>query len=194
MKAVFITIGIGILVFAAIQIFAMSSRKKTESYPYEVIKTYNDFEVRIYEASLFTSVRLASTEYGQASNEGFRVLAGYIFGGNNKEERIAMTSPVAMSLEDTMTMMFMVPRNMNKEDLPKPNNGSIKFEELPAKKLAAITFGGWANNDKIEKYKNRLVELLQQEGIKHTDKFLFFGYNPPYETTNRRNEVLVELE
>lgn len=193
MKSVFITVGIGVLVFLAIQLFARSSRQKTEIYPYQVIKTYDEFEIRKYEASLFTSVKLANNEYGKASNEGFRVLASYIFGGNDKEEKIAMTSPVAMSLEDTMTMMFMIPKDKNKDELPTPDNKSIEFKEVPAKKVAAIRFGGWASNQRIEEYKKRLVELLEKEGIAHNNKFFFFGYNPPYETINRRNEVIVEL-
>jgi effector-binding domain-containing protein len=104
-----------------------------------------------------------------------------------------MTSPVAMSLEDSMTMRFMVPRNIKKEDLPKPNNSNIIFEEIPSKKVAAIRFGGWASTEKIDMYQIKLKEALSKEGILHTDKFQYFGYNPPYELINRRNEVVVEL-
>lgn len=105
-----------------------------------------------------------------------------------------MTSPVAMSLEDSMTMMFMVPKKYNKETLPKPNQSQIKFEEVPAKRVAAITFGGWANDEKIECYKNQLIAALREKGIKQTQRFYFLGYNPPYEVFNRKNEVIVELE
>ena len=194
MKILIIIIASIVLIFAAIQIFAMSSRKGIEQYPYEVVKTYDDFEIRNYEASLFTSVKLSSTEYKDASSEGFRKLAGYIFGGNDKEEKIAMTSPVAMSLDDTMTMMFMVPRDLKKEDLPKPNNGEINFEEVPAKKVAAIQFSGWASSSKIEKYKQKLIAALDKEGISYSNRFYFLGYNPPYDVVDRRNEVIVELE
>ena len=173
MKILIIIIASIVLIFAAIQIFAMSSRKGIEQYPYEVVKTYDDFEIRNYEASLFTSVKLSSTEYKDASSEGFRKLAGYIFGGNDKEEKIAMTSPVAMSLDDTMTMMFMVPRDLKKEDLPKPNNGEINFEEVPAKKVAAIQFSGWASSSKIEKYKQKLIAALDKEGISYSNRFYF---------------------
>lgn len=194
MKISFIALSMLVLVFVVIQMYAMSSRKGIESYPYEVVKTYKKFEVRKYEASLFTLVKLKSSVYKNASSEGFRVLAGYIFGGNDKEKKIAMTSPVAMSLDDTMTMMFMVPRNLKKDDMPTPNDGDIKFEEVPAKKVAAITFSGWASDVRIEKYKKRLTQALEKEGIAYSNKFYFFGYNPPYDMVNRRNEVIVELE
>ena len=64
-----------------------------------------------------------------------------------------MTSPVSMSLGDSMTMMFMVPKKFNKDMLPKPNQSGIEFKEEPAKTVAAIRFNGWANDSKIEKYK-----------------------------------------
>ena len=194
MKTVFITIGVGVLIFITIQVLATRSQNEIETYPYEVVKNYDDFEVRKYEASLFSSVKLNSKNYKSGSNEGFRKLAGYIFGGNDKEQKIAMTSPVAMSLDDTMTMMFMIPRNLKKEDLPKPNNSQIIFEEVPAKSVAAIRFGGWANDKKIEKYKKQLIKSLKKEGLEFTNRFYYLGYNPPYETVNRRNEVIVELK
>jgi len=172
----------------------MSAQKGIESYPYELIKSYDKVELRSYEASLFTSVKLPTGEYEQASSNGFSILAGYIFGGNDKQEKIAMTSPVAMTLEDSMTMMFMVPKELDKDKLPVPNQKAIEFVELPPKKMAAIRFGGWASTEKIEKYKAMLIAELEQEGIAHSNKFFYFGYNPPYEVVNRRNEVLVELE
>ena len=60
--------------------------------------------------------------------------------------------------------------------------------------MAAITFGGWANDEKLEKYKQKLKSALEAEGIAYTNKFYFFGYNPPYEVFNRKNEVAVELK
>ena len=81
---------------------------------------------------------------------------------SNKEEKIAMTSPVAMSLEDSMTMMFMVPKKLNKDMLPRPNQSGIEFKEEPAKTVAAINFNGWANDKKIEKFKEKLKSALDE--------------------------------
>nr|MBC7611593.1 heme-binding protein [Pseudopedobacter sp.] len=193
MKITLIITGVIFLAFIAIQIFAMSSQKNIETYPYVVNKKYDTFEIRSYEATLFTSVKLSGHQYKENSGKGFSILAGYIFGGNAKNEKIAMTSPVAMSLEDSMTMMFMVPKKFNKETLPQPNQTDIKFKEEPAKTVAAITFGGWADDEKIEAYKQKLIATLHAKGLAHTNKFYFLGYNPPYEILNRKNEVIVEL-
>ncbi len=194
MKKLLILLGVILLVIIIIQLFAMSAQKNIETYPYVVNKKYDAFEIRTYEASLFTSVQLSGNKYKDASSEGFSILAGYIFGGNEKNEKIAMTSPVAMSLEDSMTMMFMVPKKFKKEMLPQPNQSKIKFREEPAKIVAAITFGGWANDEKIEKYKQKLKSALDAEGITYTNRFYFLGYNPPFEFFNRKNEIIVDLE
>jgi hypothetical protein len=193
MKILLILLGVILLAFVIVQLFAMSTQRNIESYSYTVNKKYDTFEIRSYEASLFTSVQLSGNKYKDASSKGFSILAGYIFGGNKENEKIAMTSPVSMSLEDSMTMMFMVPKKFKKETLPQPNQSQIKFREEPAKTVAAISFGGWANDEKIEKYKQKLISALDGEGITYTNRFAFLGYNPPFEFFNRKNEIIVEL-
>ena len=183
-----------LILFILIQLYFIFAQRNIETYPYVVKKKYDQFEIRSYEATLFTSVKLPTKGYKSSSSKGFSILAGYIFGDNEKNEKIAMTSPVSISLEDSTTMMFMVPKKLNKEMLPKPNQSGIEFKEEPAKLIAAINFGGWANDEKIEKYKQELKAALNAEGIKYTDKFYFFGYNAPYEVFNRKNEVIVELQ
>jgi hypothetical protein len=194
MKILFIVLGVVAILFIIFQLYFMNGQKNIEKYPYKVVKNYSDFEIRIYEASLFTSVKLSNNTYKETSSKGFSILAGYIFGGNNKNEKIAMTSPVAMTIDDATTMMFLVPKKYTKETLPKPNNGAIQFTEMPAKKVAAITFNGWANDDKIKDYKEKLMAALDKNGIKYTANFYFLGYNAPFELLNRKNEVIVELE
>ena len=192
-KTIIIIGGISVIVLILIWFFGMGSRKGIESYPYTVNTVYDEFEIRTYESTLFTSVKLNSSKYEEVSGKGFSVLAGYIFGGNDKKEKISMTSPVAMSLDDSITMMFMVPKEFNKESLPKPNDSNIKIEQVPEKTVAAIRFSGWANNNKIEQYKNKLKAVLDSENIDYSNRFYFLGYNPPYDLVNRRNEIIVEL-
>jgi len=194
MKTASILLGIIAIVFVGIQLFSLKSQKNIETYPYVVNKKYDQFEIRSYKATLFTSVKLSSKKYKEASSKGFSILAGYIFGNNNRNEKIAMTSPVSMSLKDSTTMMFMVPKKYKKETLPQPNLSNIKFKEEPAKTVAAINFSGWANDKKIKKYKQKLKDALDKEGILYKNRFQFLGYNAPYEVFNRKNEIIVELE
>ena len=193
MKILLIILGVILGLIVIVQVFAFNGRKNIESYSYQVVKKYKDFEIRNYEASLFTTVKLSPKGYKDTSRKGFSILEGYIFGDIDKNKKIAMTSPVAMSLEDSVTMMFMVPREFDKKTLPKPNQSQINFVEEPAKKIAAISFTGWANDEKIAKYQKKLKLILETENISYTNQFYFFGYNPPYEIFNRKNEVIVEL-
>jgi uncharacterized protein YxeA len=193
MKILLILLAVILIAFIIIQLFAIRSQRNIETYAYVVKKKYEKFEIRSYEATLFTSVKLSTKGYKNSSSKGFSILAGYIFGNNERNEKISMTSPVTMTLEDSMTMMFMVPKELKKEMLPKPNQSLIEFKEEPAKTVAAISFNGWASDKKIEKYKQKLKSALEDEGISYSDRFYFFGYNPPYEVFNRKNEVIVEL-
>jgi hypothetical protein len=194
MKALLIIVGILAVILIISQVFAAKSQQDIETYSFKVVETYDKFEIRTYEATLFTSVKLPMNEYKAVSSKGFSILAGYIFGGNNTNEKIAMTSPVSMSLEDSMTVMFMVPRDLKKENLPRPDETQIEFREEPAKTVAAISFKGWADSEKIEAYRSELIAALDAEKIPYSDRFYYLGYNAPYELFNRKNEVIVELE
>ncbi len=192
MKIVIIIISILLLIVIA-QIYLSRSTQQTEQHNYKVIKKFDKFEIRKYDAALFSSVKLNKKGYKESSSEGFRILAGYIFGDNAAKEKIAMTSPVVMELGDSSKMMFMVPKNYNLKNLPNPNNSKIVFEKEEVKIIAAIRFDGWADDEKIEKYKNILRNELANEKLNFINKFSFLGYNPPYEVMNRRNEIVVEL-
>jgi uncharacterized protein YxeA len=153
------------------QIYAMNSRKEIESYPYKLVKKYPDFEIRKYESSLFNSVKLPYSSYKESSRKGFSILAGYIFGSNEKNEKIAMTSPVMMSIEDSMTMHFLVPKKYTEETLPSPTNKQVELTKIPAKTVAVISFTGWADDEKIEKYKQQLIQHLKEEKIEYKGPF-----------------------
>jgi hypothetical protein len=194
MKIILSIFGIILILFIISQLFFLNSQRNIETYAFTIIDSYETIEIRQYEASLFTSVQMPSNNYRKTSSKGFSVLAGYIFGGNDKEEKIAMTSPVAMSLKDSTTMLFLVPKKYTRDNLPVPNDSSIEFKDVPEKKVAAISFGGWANDSKIASFKKKLIDVLNSKGIKYTDNFYFLGYNAPMEVFNRKNEIIVELE
>lgn len=193
MKTTLIISLILITVMIITQAFVSKSTKRTEQHTYQVMKVYEQFEIRKYEAALFSSVKLNSKSYKETAGSGFRVLAGYIFGDNKKKEKIAMTSPVVMELGDSTKMLFKVPQGYTLEELPEPSNSKIVFEKQEEKIMAAIRFDGWASDEKIANYTLLLKEVLAKENIKHSAKFCFLGYNPPYDVINRRNEVVVEL-
>jgi hypothetical protein len=193
MKAfLIITIGIAMVIIAA-QVKTARSAERTEQYPYSVIKTYRDFEVRQYERAIFARTRVDASTYRSGSSAAFRTLASYIFGGNERNENIAMTSPVAMQRGQGLEMEFMMPSKYTIESLPAPNRQDIEFYEKPEVVMAAISFKGWASDAKIAEMTETLKGLLAKEGIAHTGNFIYLGYNPPYQVINRRNEIVVEI-
>lgn len=193
MKATFIILLILIIAFVVIQTKSARSSGRIEQYPYEVIKAFASFEIRQYEPAIFARTRVESPTYRTGSSVAFRTLASYIFGGNDRNESISMTSPVVMRQNKGLEMEFMMPSAYSIESLPAPNRGDIEFYEKPPVIMAAIRFGGWASDAKIAEMTQALKDLLEKNQIQHTGDFIYLGYNPPYQVVNRRNEVVVEV-
>ena len=84
-----------------------------------------------------------------------------------------MTSPVSMTIDEEISMRFLVPEGITKEKLPKPLNSSIKFIEVPQKKFAAISFGGWSSQSKIDYNKKKLIKFLEDNNVEYLSNYLF---------------------
>lgn len=188
-----ITITLAVLVVAS-QVWAKSVSANIETHPYKIIQAYEGFEIRKYAPANFSYVTMNSDDYDEVSSKGFRELAGYIFGGNEEQAEIAMTSPVTMEMDETITMKFMIPSKYRLSELPEPNSKLVHFKHEPEKTVAAIEFGGYADDTKIQLFEEILTKLLKKEGIQHQGDFSFLGYNSPFEFFNRRNEVIVEVD
>ncbi|MDA0972610.1 MAG: heme-binding protein [Bacteroidetes bacterium] len=182
-----------LVLFIASQIWANSQVKNIEEYPYTILKSFGDFEIREYAQANFIYVTMDTKTYNEGSGQGFNVLAGYIFGGNDRGQKIAMTSPVVMNMEEQMTMKFLVPAQYKIEDLPKPDNVNVQFQTEEERVMAAITFDGFANDEKIASERDKLFARLAEESIEHTGDWSFMGYDPPFKLTGRKNEVVVAL-
>lgn len=182
-----------ILFVSGMNIFSRDNR--TEQQSYQVLKKHNDFEIRFYPEAVLATVYSDAQNYRELSGPGFNTLAGYIFGGNQNNEKIAMTAPVHMDIEKgKSSMSFVMPGKYKLEELPSPNNPSVKVTKSPEDYVAVISFGGWANDQKIKEYSEALDKLLQENNITHKGNFRYLGYNPPYQLNNRRNEIIVSVE
>jgi hypothetical protein len=189
-----VIIGIVLIVIIIVLtgIYAMTNAK-TETQKFRVLHTKDNFEIRFYPEAILATVAMNGS-YDNSRNSGFGVLAGYIFGGNKENTKIAMTSPVRMSTDDNSNKMsFVLPSEMQFEKLPNPNDPKIVLHKSAPMYTASIKFGGYANDAEISKYKIKLNEVLMQLNLKHTGNFEFLGYNSPYQPVNRRNEIQVEL-
>lgn len=168
---------------------------QTEHQKYEVIRKYQEgIEIRYYPPAIYAKVYTNAQSYREISSPGFNALAGYIFGGNNYSKKIAMTAPVHMEFGDEgASMSFVMPSAYNLNDLPNPNNPAVKLEESKPEYIASIRFGGYANDEKILKYSEKLRDFLLLNDIEYRGNFRFLGYNSPYKVINRRNEIVVQV-
>ena len=167
---------------------------KTETQPYQIIKTEKDFEIRLYPSATMATISMNAKSYKELSSPGFRKLASFIFGGNQSNKSIAMTSPVHMDINHSQSSMsFVMPSEYTKDNLPKPNDSSIIIETTAEEYVAAIQFGGYANDDEIKKYASKLETALKANGIEYYGNFRFLGYNAPYQFWNRKNEIIVSV-
>lgn len=193
MKLTLIVIAIIAGVFILSQIYLIMA--KTETQPYKIIKSEKDFEIRKYPAAIMATISMDAKTYKELSSPGFNKLASYIFGSNEGEKKIAMTSPVHMDINDSMSSMsFVMPADYNLDNLPKPNDSTIKLEKSADEYMAAIQFGGFANDDEIKKYASKLEEALKRSGINYYGNFRFLGYNAPFQLLARRNEIVVNVQ
>ncbi len=192
MKAILIIVGLlTTSVFISQIYFSMAT---TETQPYKIIKKDKEFEIRLYPAATMASISIEVKTYRELSSSGFRKLASFIFGGNQSNKNIAMTTPVYMAINDSIsTMSFVMPSNFNEENLPKPNDSSITIKTTAEEYIAAIQFGGYANDDKIKTYASKLESALNASGVEYFGNFRFLGYNAPYQFIGRRNEIIVSV-
>ena len=167
-----------------------------ETQKYSILSKVDDIEIRIYSPAIYASVTLDNSQ--NQDNSSFRILAGYIFGGNDKKQKIAMTAPVHI-LENNfeskkiMTMKFVMPSEYELKDLSKPNDSRVKIKKSIEKKYAAISFNGYNNDYKFDQYSKKLREFLDSEKISYQNTPIFLGYDPPYKFWKRKNEVLYEI-
>ena len=154
---------------------------------YQVVKTIETVEIRQYPVAIYASY----TKEKNDSNSQFRVLAAYIFGANQQNEEIGMTSPVNMVQSEQSEMLFLMPNRYDMSNLPTPNNQKIKIIEMQERTVAAIKFSGYATSSKIAHKKKELLKVLNDNRVSHKNQFEVLVYDPPYKIINRRNELIV---
>ncbi|MDI9409829.1 MAG: heme-binding protein [Candidatus Pacebacteria bacterium] len=152
----------------------------------------------------------------EASSQGFRRIAGYIFGANISKqsqgessqeipmtapveinnESIAMTAPVEISASKTMTMRFVMPSQYRLETLPTPNDKRVILKEIPGETLAVLSYSGRRKFETITEKASELTDALStsQWRLGPSAQLRQFYYNPPWTLPFfRRNEVAFEV-
>ncbi|MFQ6553705.1 SOUL family heme-binding protein [Aestuariibius insulae] len=174
--------------------------------PYEVVRQDGAVELRDYQPHLLAEVTVEGARRS-ALNTGFRVLAGYIFGGNSASDKIAMTAPVAQSEKIEMTapvgqsgsdgrwtVTFMMPSRFTVDTLPTPENEAVVFREAPASRQAVLTFSGRATQAQLDRREAELTGWIEAAGLKRTGPVAHYYYDDPFTLPGqRRNEVAIPV-
>ena len=180
--------------FTVFILLSFDLMSQVENQNFKTLNVIDNIEIREYPPAIYASVTIKNIN----SNNMFGILAGYIFGGNENNQKIAMTAPVHMHKNEvdgnqSLTMRFVMPEKYGIEDLSIPNDKRIEITKSKEKKFAAITFTGYNSDNKFILHSNKLKKFLDNNNISYLNNPIYLGYDPPYKFWNRKNEVLFEL-
>ena len=192
----------------------MAPAQAAEEPPHTVTFSSGSIEIRDYAPMILAEVEV-SGDMATAGNRGFRPLANFIFGDNQRPEsttgadiemtapviqarpdKIAMTSPVTQARGDdeTWRVAFVMPADWTMDTLPRPNDKSVEIRQVPARRMAAIRFSGGPDEKAFAAKARALTTFLEREGYEIAGEPTYARYDPPWTPTFlRRNEVLIEI-
>ncbi len=179
-----------------------------EQPSYKVIESHQSFEIRGYPPMIVAEAD-ASGERKQAINEGFSIIADYIFGNNLSSQKVAMTAPVIQQESEKIAMTapviqqamgnswqvrFIMPSSYTMDTLPKPKNPAVRLIEIEAKQVAVVRFSGLADEDSLKSHTDHLVTFIGARKLKAISTPAYAFYNPPWTLPfMRRNEIMIEV-
>ena len=182
----------------------------TEEPKFTVVQHTEAFDVRRY-APVVVAETTVEGDWGDASSQGFRRLAGYIFGGNKSRTKFAMTAPVGIqdrvqlpkttpdmlrpSGAHAWTVSFTMPAQAALATMPIPDDPRVTLRQVPGRLVAAKRVGGWWSASNFAEESAVLLRELAAAGLKPAaTEPVLARYDPPWiPFFLRRNEVLVEL-
>jgi hypothetical protein len=193
---------------AAVLLMASEAALATDEPRYTVVRSEDAFEVRRYEPYLVAETLVAGSAE-DAGSQGFRVLAGYIFGKNEGTREIAMTAPVvqtptkiAMTAPVAQTpegggyvVQFAMPPEWTLDTLPTPTDPAVRLRGVPERTVAVIRYSGTWSQERYEEHLARLRDALTGAGLRWRGEPVWARYDPPWKPWFlRRNEIWLELD
>ena len=185
------------LVTLAILFSATSIVMANEEPEYEVLQKTSDYEIRRYAEYIVAEVDVNSN-MKDASSSAFRILAGYIFGGNDDEKKMNMTAPVesrsVAGSDDASTFAFVMEKSFSMDTLPKPDDPQVRLQKRTQRIMAARRYSGSWSESSYNKHRDKLLAALREAKIEVIGEPVWARYNAPYVPWPlRRNEVMFEV-
>lgn len=210
-KKIKIVVCVAFVLFACWSFGSWYVVKDIEEPSYQVLSKTDDYETRLYAPYIIAQTTV-SGDYDDALSDGFREIAGYIFGGNSANNKISMTAPVLENAQNTpqkiamtapvldtetsnkRSIAFVMPSKYSLEELPVPNSDKVTFAAIPERKVAVLSYGFYANETRIKAKKRELLNRLHRDGVSVKGDVTSARYNPPFSMPLfLRNEVIVEI-
>jgi len=181
-----------------------------EQAKYIVVQHDGSIEVRDYDSMIIAEVEVTG-DRKTAINQGFRMIADYIFGNNISSQKVAMTAPVTQQTSEKIAMTapvtqqgagsgnwkvhFIMPSSYTIATLPKPNNEAVKLKEIPPKRYVVIRFSGIGNQKRIDQEQEKLEAFITKQGLTPIAQSTYAFFSPPWTLPFfRRNEVMIEIK
>ena len=197
------------IVVAAAALISAAGCAPVSTPRYDLLSKEEGYEIREYGGYIVAETTVPGS-YRDAVYAGFRILFDYISGNNASAQKVKMTAPVleerpvaigmtAPVLQETgnerHTVAFIAPEGYTLDTIPVPKDLRVRIRDVPAHKVAALRFGGWADAEKVRRKTEELKKMLERDGRKVLSPFRSAQYNPPWTPPPfRRNEILVEIE
>lgn len=180
-----------------------------EEPQYTVVQRLQDIEVREYAPFTVAEV-VVDGDASTAGNRAFPILAGYIFGKNKGERKLAMTAPVTqaavpvkleMTAPVTQTVapggflvQFVLPKGTTLGNAPEPLDARVKLREEPARRVAVIQYSGFWSDSNYQEHLTTLQSALRSANLRWTGEPVYSRYNGPFTPWFlRRNEIWLTL-
>jgi hypothetical protein len=180
-----------------------------EEPAYTVERTGPVMEIRAYAPYVVAQV-VVQVPAEEASSQAFPILAGYIFGKNQGERKLAMTAPVMQTAEPMKMAMtapvtqsaadggyrvqFVLPKSVTLTSAPEPTDARVTLREVPASRVAVIRYSGLWSQANQDEHLALLEAALKAEGQAWTGEPTLSRYNPPWTPWfMRRNEIWLRL-
>ncbi len=184
--------------------------RNTQAAAYTVQFEDGEIQIRAYAPMIIAETTI-DADYANSGSIGFQRLAGYIFGNNRSQQKMAMTTPVfreASHEKIAMTapvlqeangeqwlMSFVMPAGYKLEDLPEPIDPLVQIKPVAGKKVAVLSYSGSLSEARIAKKAEQLTRWLEENHYQILSPARSAAYDPPWTIPAlRHNEVHIDVE
>lgn len=181
----------------------------TEKQSYELVRTYEKFELRRYAPHVVAEV-VVRAPFEDAGNIAFRVLLGYISGQNRSASKVAMTAPVIQreaqkipmtepveqrkTREGEYAVAFVLPSSFTLDRAPAPTSPEVQLHERGAVLSAVRRYRGRWTQASFEHHRKELDSAIRAAGLTPVGSPRWARFDPPFVPWFlRRNEVVQDI-